>query len=145
MGLMARVAGDSARMIGRHDLGKRLRLGAVGLVTTGTHHSRIKLGGSNRCRILGVVGERSMASLAWNHDVLTQLFLVYDLSVATLADLVSRKRNWTSRDLGDGISAIVAVLSEAAGDHSGANKDKSDHRNGYDQRQPNEMFYVLKH
>src|SRR5260370_5227089 len=142
MGLMARVAGDSARMIGSHDLWKRLRLGAVGLVTTGTHHSRIKLGGSNRCRILGVVGECSMASLTRNHDVLTQLFLVYDLSVAPLADLVSRKSNRTSRGLGDGISAIVAVLSEAVWDHSAANKDKSDHRNGYDHPQHNERFDV---
>ncbi len=145
MGLMARVTGDSTRMIGCHDLWKRVRLGAIGLVATGTYHSRIKLGGSNRCRILGVVGKCSMASLTRNHGVLTQLFLVYDLGVATLADLVSSKSNRTSRDLGDGICAIVAVLPEAAGDHSGANKDESHRRNGHDQRQTNEMFYVLKH
>jgi hypothetical protein len=86
-----------------------------------------------------------MAGLAWNHHVLAQLFLVYDLGVATLADLMSSKCNRTGRDLGDGISPIVAVPSKAGGNHSGANKNESDRRNAHDQRQPNEMFYVLKH
>ena len=132
-------------MIGRGDLWKCLRLGTVGLVTTGTHQCRIKLRRSNRCRILGVVGKCSMASLTRNHHMLTQFFLVYDLGVASLADLMSRKSNRTRRDLGDSVSAIVAVLSKATGDYSGANKDESDRRNGHDQRQPNEMFYVPKH
>ncbi len=145
MGLMAGVASDSPGMIGGHDLWKRFGLGAVGLVTTGTDDCGIQLGGSYRGRVLGVVGKRSMACLAWNYHVLAQLLLVYDFGMATLADLMSGKCHGTSRDLGDGISAIVAVLPEATGNHRGAKKDESDRRNGHDQHQPNEMFYVLEH
>ena len=144
MGLMARVARDSSRMIGCYDLRKSFRLGAVGFVTTGTEYRRVEFGGSDRCRILGMPGKGSVAGLTRNHHVLAQLLLVDDLGVAALARLVAGESNGTSRDLGDGIAAIVAVLSEAVGDHSRAQDDESDHRDHHDYRETNEVFYVLE-
>jgi len=142
---MARVTGNSARVIGGHNLRKHLRLGAVSFVTTGTYDSRIQLWGSNRCGVLGVVGQRSVASLTRNHHVFAQFFLVYDFGVATLADLMSGKRDRLSRDLGDRISAIVTVLSETSGDDSGANEYKCRRGDDHDCGQPNEVFDVLDH
>lgn len=124
MGLVARVAGDAARVIGGHDLRKRLRLGAIGFVTASAQHGCIKLGRSHRCRILGVTGERSVAGLARNYHVFTQLFLIYHVGVASLADLVPGKRNRASGNLGNGISSIVPILTEAARNNGGANDDQ---------------------
>ena len=101
---MASVTGESVRLIGGHDLRKCVQFGAVGFVTAGAYHSHIQLGGRNRCRILGVKCHGSVASLARNHQVLPKLFLIYDIGVAPLADLMSRKGNRASSDLPNGIS-----------------------------------------
>jgi hypothetical protein len=145
MGMVARAAGDSAGVIGGHDLRKCLRLGAISFVTTGAYDHRIKLGRNHRCRILGVTGKWSVAGLTRNYNMLAQFFLIYDLSVASFADLVSGKRNRTSRNLSNGISSIVPVLAEAARNNGGANDDKRDRHNCHDKGQPNEMFDILKH
>ena len=145
MRLVARIASDPGGVIGGHDLRKRFRLGAVSLVTAGAHQRRIKLWRSHRCWIFRVAGKRSMAGLAGNYYVPAQLFLIDDVGVASLAGLVSGKRNRTCRNLGNGISAIVPILPEAARNDGGAKGDECNRSNCHDKSQPNEMFDVLKH
>ena len=60
-----------------------------------------------------MLGLRSVASLASNHHVLTQLFLIYHIGMATFAGIVPGKRHRPGRGLSDGCSAIVAILSKA--------------------------------
>jgi hypothetical protein len=132
-------------MIDGDDLRKSPWLGAISLVTSRTYDSRVELGRRNRSWILCVSGQGSVASFTGNDYVLTKLFLFYDFCVAAFAHLMSGKRNRARRNLGEGGSAIVAILAEAARNNSGAHKNECDHSNGHDQGQPNQVFDVLEH
>jgi len=142
---MACIAGKSTGMAGRSDLREGLRFRAVAFVTAGAYHSRVELRRRNGCRIVSVLSKGSVAGLTRNHHVFAQLFLVDNVGVASLADLMSRVRNRTGCDVSHGISAIVAVLAEAVRSQDSPNQDKRNHCNCDDYSQPNEMFDVLEH
>ena len=48
-----------------------------------------------------MLGQRPVAGLASNHHMLTKLFLIHDVSMASLAGIVPGKRNRPGRDLAD--------------------------------------------
>ena len=142
---MAGVAGDATRVIGRHYLGKSLRLGAVGFVTTGTYDGGVQFGRSNGRRIVSVFRLGSVAGFARNDDVLALLFLIDDVGVAGLTGIVAGEGNRPARDLGDRSTAIVAVLPKAAWDDGSTQDDERDQRNGHDDDEPDEVLCVLEH
>ena len=141
---MASVAGDPSGVVRRGDLGKIFRLGTVGLVTPGTQDRCIQLLGLHRTGIVGVPGEGSVASLARNYHVLTELLLIRNVGMAGFTSVVPRKRNRPGRDFGDRRPSIVAILPKTARHKRAAQNHEYDQCDGHGDRQPNEVFNVLE-
>ena len=109
---MARVARESLRVIGRHDLRKSFRLRGVRFVATAAYDRRIELGRLDGCRVVRVFRLRPMTALAGNHDVPPQFLLIDYVRVATFANLATRMRHGPGRDLADRVGPVVSVLPE---------------------------------
>src|SRR6185437_3029978 len=62
-----------------------------------------------------------------------------------LTSVVAGDCDWPGGDLGNGISAVVPVLAEAAGNDCSAQDHKSQKRDQHDHGKPNQVFYVLEH
>ena len=74
-----------------------------------------------------------------------QFLLVYDVGVTALAGVMAGE-NWRAgSDLGDGVSAVVAVLAKALGNDGGTQEDEYRQENCDDDGKANEMFGVLEH
>ena len=114
---MAGVARNSLRVIRRRHLRKCLRLRAVRFVAATADNSRIELGWFDRGRIVGVFRLRTVTGLAWDHDVPAQFLLIYDVCVATFADLVPRMSHGAGRNLPNRIGPVVPVLPKTLGHH----------------------------
>ena len=112
MGLVAGITGKASGMICRGNLRKALGLRGVLLMTTGAEDGRVKLGRLDG-GIIRVRGLRSVARFAIHMRVLAGAFLVEDVRMAGFASLVAGEFNWPGRNFGYGISAVVAVPSEA--------------------------------
>ena len=132
-------------MIGGDDLRKSLRLGAIGLVTARADHSRVGQLWFDSGRIVSVLALRSVAGFAGNVGMTAQLFLVDDIGVAGFADVVAGEGWSASRDLGDGGTAIVAVLAKALGHDGGTQQDEDRQENDDDNGETDEMLCVLEH
>lgn len=91
-----------------------------------------------------MTAQRAMARLTGDNHVLALLFLIYDVGMAALANVVAGKRDRPGRSLRNGSTAIVPVLSKAARNDSRAQNDESDYCYGYDDSKPDEVFDVLK-
>jgi hypothetical protein len=141
---MAGVAGDPTRVIRCNYLRKALWLGAVGLVTSGTYDGGVQSFGLQRSGVVRVLGQSPVARLASDYHMFAKLFLVRDVGMASLADIVPGERNRPRRDLTDRRPSIVAVLPKTAGYHSGSQKQEDHQRYGDDGSQPNEVFDVFK-
>jgi hypothetical protein len=141
---MAGVAGDPSRVVRCNYLRKALWLGAVGLVTSGTHNGGIQLFGLQRSGVIRVLGQSPVASLASNHHMLTKLFLIHDVGMAGLADIVPGERNRPGRDLANRMPSIVAILPKTLRHHSGSQEQEDHQRYGDDGSQPNEVFDVFE-
>ncbi len=141
---MTGVAGDALGMVGGDNLGEGFGLGAVGLMTAGADDRGVELRGLDGCGIVGVLGLRAVAGFARDDHVAALLFLVNDLSVAGLADLMAGVGDGASGDLGDGVAAVVSILTEAVRDDGGAKKDEGDQCDRHDHGEPDEMFNVLE-
>ena len=89
--------------------------------------------------------ERSMASFAGERCMFALLLQIGDVGVTSLTSRVAGDRDWPGCDLGDGISAIVAVLAEAARNDGSAQDHKREERDQHDYSEPDEVFYVLEH
>jgi len=141
---MAGVAGETAGVICRHDLRKILWLGAVGFVTAGADDGGVEFGWLERSRIIGVLGLRSVAGFAGDHDVLAEFFLVDDVGVACLADVMSGVGDRAGGRLGDGVSAVVSVLAKAFWNDGGTQDDECDECNHYHSDESDEVLDVFE-
>ena len=142
---MAGVAGETSGVIGGDDLRKSLGLGAVGLVTVRTNDGGVGQLWFYRGRIVSVFALGSVASFAGNVGVTTQFLLIYDVGVASLAGVMTRENWHAGSDLGDGCTAIMAILAKTLGDDSGAQQDEDRQQNRDDDGEADEMFCVLEH
>jgi len=141
---MAGVAGDSAGVIRGRDLGESFRLGAVGLMAAGTDDGRVQLGRCNRCGIVGVLGEGSMASLAGDDHMLAQFLLIDDIGMTGLAGIVPGMGDRPSGNFGDRGSAVVPVLSKTGRDDGSAQHGKCQQRDNHDGSETDEVFRVFE-
>jgi len=119
-------------MICRHHLGKALGLGAVGFVTTGAYDRRVELWRCNRCGIVSMTRQGSVAGLAGHDHMLALLLLIYDVGMAGLTGIVAGEGYRPGRCLGDRSPAIVPVLPKASRNDGGAEHDENTHRDCYD-------------
>ena len=142
---MAGVAGKSAGVIGSHDLGEILWLGRVRFVAPCAHHCCVQLRGRNRCGIVGMLCQSSVASLARHHDVLALFLQICNVSVANLAGFVASESHGPSGDLRNGRAAVMSVLSKAAGDDGGAQDNERHQRNDHYGGETDEVFRILEH
>ena len=141
---MTGVAGKALGVVRRHNLGEVFGLGAVGFVAAGTDDRGVELRGLDGSGIVSVLGLRAVAGFAGDHHVAALLFLVNDLGVAGLANLMAGVGDGASGDLGDGIAAVVSILAEAVRDDGGAKKDEGDQCDRHDHGEPDEVFNVLE-
>lgn len=115
MRLVAGCTGNALGMVGRDDLGEPFRPGAVRFVAARAQYSWIRKNGLD-ARIFGVPGERSVTGLAVYVGMLAGFLLLENVHVARFAGLVSGVRDGKTGHVGEGVSAIMAVFSEAPGD-----------------------------
>lgn len=141
---MAGVASQTRGVFRRSDLGEGFRLGAVGFVATGAYEGGIQLRRFDRRRIVGVAGLRAVAGLAGHHDMFAKLFLIDNLGVACLANIVSGMRDRVCRDFFDGIGTVMAVLAKRAGHDRGAEDNESNQGDGHDCGEPDQVFDVFE-
>lgn len=125
MRLMAGFAGNPVRVIGGIDLRKLLGLGRTRRVTPRAKYCRIQLHRCYRRRIVGVLCQRPVARLAIHVRMLALALHIEHVAMAGFAGLMTGKLHRTGRNLTDRIAAIVAVLSEAFGNHV-TSDDKKD-------------------
>ncbi len=141
---MTGVAGKALGVVCGDDLRECFGLGAVGFVAAGADDRGVELRGLDGCGIVGVLGLRSVAGFARDDHVAALLFLVNDLGVAGLADLMAGVGDGASGDLGDGVAAVVSILTEAVRDDGGTKKDEGDQCGRHDNGEPDEVFNVLE-
>ena len=132
-------------MIGCHDLRECLGLGAIRLVATRADDGSVGQLRRHRSRIVGVLALCSVARFAGNVGVAAKLFLIDDLGVAALTDVVTSKNRRTGRDLSDRCPAVVAILAKALGHDGGTQQNKNRQEDDNDDRKTDEMFSVLEH
>ena len=90
-------------------------------------------------------GKRSVASFAGECRMLALLLQIGDVGVTGLTSLVAGNRNRPGSDLGNGISAVVSVLAEAARYDRSAQDHKTKQCDQHDRSEPDEVLYVLEH
>lgn len=132
---MAGVAGEPARMLGSHHLGKPLRLSAVGLMTSSADDRRVELRRLNT-GILSMIRQRSVTGFAGDHHVLTGLLLVGNIGVTGLAGLVAGVDDRLGRDLSDGRPAKVSILAKTLRDYGCAQNHKRHQGDQHHRREP---------
>ena len=81
-------------------------------MTADAEHGRIEFRGLHRARVIDMLRLWSVARLAVDVHMLAALLLFQNVGVAVFASLVAGVVYWPSGDFGDGISAIVSILSE---------------------------------
>ena len=111
--LVAGFAGQTIGVVRGTTWGKPLGLAALAAWQRDAENGCIQLWRVAPTRIVGVLGQRPMTGLAVHLRVLAALLHCRDVGVAGLASLMAREVDWTSGNLGDGVSAIVTVLSKA--------------------------------
>lgn len=141
---MAGFAGLSAGMVFAVDLRKACRLGDVGFVATRAKSRRVGQLWSHVGRVGRVIRERTVAGLAVHAGVLARLLEGDHVVVAVLTDLMSGELDGPRGDLGEGITAKVAVPAEAAGNQHGS--DGEEDGNSCDKYgcNPEEVLVVLE-
>ena len=141
---MTGVASQSCRMFGTHNLGKPLRLRTIGLVAAHANDCGVRQGRSNRTGVVGVLGERPVASLTGERRVFTLFLQIGDVGVTRLTSFVTGNGNRTRRYLSNGCATIVAVLPEATGNNSCAQNHEREERDQHHCSEPDQVFYVLE-
>jgi len=86
---MAGVAGDAAGVVRGNDLRESFRLGAVGFVAASADDGGVEFRRLDGGWVVGVLGLGSVAGFAGDDDVLAELFLIDNVGVAGLANVVS--------------------------------------------------------
>ena len=81
-------------------------------MTANAQHGRVEFGRLDRSRILDMFLQCSVARFAVDVRMPAALFLFQDVRMAIFASLVAGEVHRTSGDFGEGISAVVSVLSE---------------------------------
>ena len=108
------------------------RFGGVSLVTADAQHGRVEFGGLDRSRILDMFCLGSVARFAVDVRMPAALLFFQDVRMAIFASLVAGEIHRASRDLGEGISAVMSVLSETLRHQERTHSHKrqaADHKN----------------
>ena len=132
-------------MVGGDHLRECLRLGAVRFVAASADHRRVRKLRLHGCGVAGVPGLSAVTGLAGDVHVTAKFFLVDNVSVAALADFVTRESRSASGDLSDGVAAVMSVLAKTPGDNGGAENNEEQQRQKHHGCEADEMFDVLEH
>ncbi len=89
-------------------------------------------------------GKRAVAGFAIHARVLAGFLYFQNVAVAVFTTLVAGIGDRLGGELGQRVSAIVAVLSKALGDEVGSQQKKQGDPNCESCRQPEEMFGILE-
>ena len=144
MWLMAGIAGKSLGMVGGHDLGKCLWLGAVRFMTTAADYCRIELRRLDAGGIIGMFCLGTVAGFAGHDYVLPQLLLIRHIGVAAFTYFMASVCDGTRGDLSNRVAPIMSVLSETLRDYCGPNRDENAHQNNYDGGKPDQMLSIFE-
>jgi len=140
---MAGIAGEPAGVVYRGNLREGSRFGDVCLVTAGAKHGGVQFCWLERSGVFRMLGERPMTGLARHSLVFTLCFRFQNVGMAALASLVAAKGNRATCDFGDGISAVVSVLSEGARNQHAAQHEEDDEPHQKDCCQPEEVTCIF--
>ena len=91
-----------------------------------------------------MLGLSSVAGFAGNNDVLALFLLFHDVGVAGLAHVVAGMGDGAACGLGNGGTAIVSVLAEAARNDCASQEKECHQSDGHDGGEADEVFDVLK-
>jgi len=141
---MAGFARKSLGVLCRLDLRKALGRGGARRVASGTEHGRIRQNRLHGHWILGMVGQRSMASFAVHVRMFAAVLLFRYVGVAGLASFVAGKLDRTRRDFADGIPAVVPILPEAFGHLKSAYHQKGQKGKNEKSGKPEKMSCMLE-
>ena len=131
MRFVAGFAGQACGMLVRVHLRESLRFSGVRFVTADAKHGGVEFGGRDR-GVIGMFREWPVAGLAVDSRMPAILLLIQDVRMAAFAGLVAGEIHRPRGNLGDGISAIVSILSETLRHKKRAHPEKhqdADHEN----------------
>jgi len=131
-------------MVGGHDLWECLGFRAVCFVTTTANYCRIELGRLDAGRIIGVFRLGTVASFAGYNYVLPKFLLIHDIGVAALTHFMAGVSDGTRGDLGNRITSIMSILSEALRDDRGPDRDENAHQDHYNRGKPYQMLGIFE-
>ena len=141
---MAGIAGKATGVVGRNYLRKILWLGRVGFMAAFAEDGGIQLLRCYRCRIIGMLGQRSVAGFTVDVCVLAISFLFENVGMAGFARLVPSKIERAGCYFRKSITPIVPVLSEAFGDQKSSNDQEQEDPQHKDSRQAKKMSRIFE-
>jgi len=113
-------------------------------VTPDAQHRRIEFGGLDRARVLGMFRQGSVARFAVDVRVPAALLFFEDIRMAIFASLVAGEVHRVGGDFGQGISAVVSILSEALWHKKRAHPKKREDADDENRYQPKEVSCILE-
>jgi hypothetical protein len=122
----------------------RFWFGDILFMASRAEHSRIRQLRHYRSRILGVLGERTVAGFAVHARVFPSLLHLQHVAMAIFTGVVTGIRDRLRRKFSQRISPIVAVLSKALGNEVRSQQQKYGEPNYKRSRQPDKMFGIFE-
>jgi len=107
-------------------------------------HSGIQFGRNDARWVIRVLRERPVASLAGHPGVLPGLFFLKNVRVTRLARAMACEGHLLGRDLGNGIAAIMSILTKAAGNKVGTQNREHSNRDQEDRRYSEKVLGILE-
>ena len=142
MRLMTGITSKTARVVGRNDLRKRLRLCGIRLVAADAQHSRIELGRSHRGWIVRVLGLRPVAGFAIHMRVLAIFLLIEHVCMAAFAGVMAGIINGPRGNFRERVPAVVPVFAETLRYQKSPDNQKEEHAGGEYARQTEKMSCI---
>ena len=144
MRLMAGLAHYAAGMIGADHLREILRFGNVCFMAAGTDHARIRQLRHHGSWIFGMLGKWTVAGLTVDARMFARLLQIRHIAVAILTGLMTSIGQGFIGKFGQGVAAIVAILSKALWNE--VRPDQQQYRSHQNKRyrQPDEVFGVFE-
>lgn len=143
MRLVTGIAGNAAGVLSRVHLREVFGASGAGPMAAFAESRHLGLAGIDG-RIVGMLGERTVAGFAVDVGVHPRGFGLRDIGMAGFAGLMTGEVEGFGRDFCDGCAAVVPVLSEAVRDDRGANDYEGQRAGEIDSGQTEEMSRIPK-
>ena len=143
MRLVAGFAGDASGVLLGVDLREVFRLGRAGRMAADAEDSGVEFGRGDR-RIVGVLGQRSVAGFAVDVRVLAVLLRVQNVRVAGFARIVAREVDGTGGHLRDRVPAVVPIFPKALRDNKVPDYEKYDEKEYEQKTEPEKMSCIFE-